>query len=144
MKENQTQAARSQATAETKAIAGCQRALDFAPGVIVCSFDMHGYCTARVADVVAMVSQKQLREQIHQDRYAKKDQPDFEQRLQINIGCRFGEFIRDHAGQGVSRREERRGDLRRVADHHRHRHRFAERAAQPENHRAEQPFLGVT
>ena len=89
-------------TAETKAIAGCQRAFDFAPGVIVCSFQMHGYCTARVADVVRNGPQKQLREKVHQDGYPKKDQPNFEQRLQINIGCRFGEFIGKHAGERVS------------------------------------------
>src|SRR5216117_4332794 len=33
----------------------CQRALNFAPGLIVCSFQMHRYCTARVTDVVVMV-----------------------------------------------------------------------------------------
>src|SRR5438046_6019833 len=84
-----------------------------------------------------------LREKVHQDGYPKKNQPNFEQCLQINISWRFGEFSGTHAGKGVPRLEQRRDDLLSVAYHHRYGHRFAQSASQPKNHGAEQPFLCI-
>src|SRR5436190_11649684 len=60
--------------------------------------------------------QKKLREQIGQNRCSEKNQPNLEQRLEIHISGRFGELIRNYAGERVSRLEERRRDLRRVAN----------------------------
>src|SRR5207249_3422582 len=54
MKKHQPQR-RDHKNRRNKGDAGCQRAFDFAPGVTACSAQMHDYCTARVADVVAMV-----------------------------------------------------------------------------------------
>src|SRR5437667_135450 len=47
-------------------------------------------------------------------------------------------------GKCVTRFEQPRSNLRRVTDHHRHRHRFAQRTAEPEYHRTEQTFPRVT
>ena len=88
--------------------------------------------------------QKKLREQIGQNGCSEKNQPNLEQRLEIHISGRFGELIRNYAGERVPRLEERRRDLRRVADHHCDRHGFAESASEAKNDRAEQAFLCVT
>jgi len=50
--------------------------------------------------------QKHLRDQICQNGDDKKDESDFHQRIEIHVGGGFGEFIRDHAGKGLTRSKE--------------------------------------
>src|SRR4029453_7084790 len=87
--------------------------------------------------------EKKLRDQIHQNRHAEKHQPDLEQRPKIKVGSGFGELIGDYASKRVAGLKKRRCDLRRVADYHRDRHRFAKRAPETENNGAEQALLRV-
>ena len=87
--------------------------------------------------------QKKLGEQIGQNRYSEKHQPNFEQRLEIHIRGRLREFIRNYTGQRVAGLKERRCNLWCVSDHHCHRHRFAERSSQTKNDGAEQAVLCV-
>ena len=49
----------------------------------------------------------------------------------------FGELVRQDGRHRVLRREQRRRDLRGVADDHRHGHRLAQRAAEAEHDRAD-------
>src|SRR5438132_10009959 len=85
--------------------------------------------------------QKQLREEIRQDRDSEKNQANFEQRLQVNVSRRLGKLVRDDARKGVAGSEQRSANLRRVPDHHRHCHGFTQGATESENDRAEKPFL---
>ncbi len=83
-------------------------------------------------------------EKVHQDGYPKENQPDFEQRLKIHVRCRFGKLIRKDAGKCVAGLKERCGNLRRISDDHRDRHRFTKRASKAKNDCAKQPFPGIT
>ena len=56
-------------------------------------------------------------------------------RYSASVG--FGELVGDHRRHRVLRREQRQRHLRVVPDHHRHRHRLAERAAEAEHDRAD-------
>src|ERR1700687_4071836 len=56
-----------------------------------------------------------------------------DQRGKIQIAGRFGEFVGEYAGHGVSGSKQRLGNFRTVADHHGYRHGFAERKAQAQN-----------
>src|ERR1700675_417732 len=57
-------------------------------------------------------------------------QANLDQSRKIQIAGRFGEFVGEHAGHGVSGSKQRLGNFGTVADHHGDRHSFAERAAQ--------------
>src|ERR1039458_6266729 len=60
-------------------------------------------------------------------------QANLDQCRKIQIAGRFGEFVGEYAGHGVSGSEQRFGNFRTVADHHGYRHGFAEGAAQTQN-----------
>src|SRR5208282_4025437 len=64
-------------------------------------------------------------------------QANLDQCRKIQIAGRFGEFVGEYAGHGVSGSKQRFGNFRTVADHHGDRHGFAERAAQTQNDGAE-------
>src|SRR5262249_27688581 len=67
--------------------------------------------------------------------HSDDEQPgaDGHERGDMEISRRLAELVRDLRRHRVTRLEERRGDLVPVADHHGDGHRFAKRAAQPEN-----------
>src|ERR1035441_702187 len=60
-------------------------------------------------------------------------QANLDQCRKIEIAGRFGEFVGEYAGHGVSGSKQRLGNFRTVADHHGDRHGFAKRAAQAQN-----------
>ena len=80
---------------------------------------------------------------VHQHRHHEEQEGDVGQRREVEVAHRLGELVGDRRGHGVARREQRRGDLVPVADHHGHRHRLAQRAAQPEDDGADDARAGV-
>src|SRR5579875_559294 len=74
---------------------------------------------------------------------SEQNQSEFDQRALIQRAGGFREFVGDHRGDRVSRREQRRGDLRRVAHHHRHRHGFPQRPRQRQKNRSDNSLFGV-
>src|SRR5262252_9641743 len=65
---------------------------------------------------------QQSGKRVHNNRDQKQSQSDFHQGREIGISGRFTEFVREHAGHGVTRREKRLSNLWPVANHHGHSH----------------------
>src|ERR1041384_2619017 len=66
----------------------------------------------------------------------EQNQTEFNERLQIDLGCCFGELVGNNRGDRVGGIKHGSGYLRPVADHHRHCHRFANCAAKPKYYRS--------
>src|SRR5271167_234831 len=58
------------------------------------------------------------RQRVDHNGYKEQRQANLNQCREIKIASRFGEFVGQHAGHGVSGSKQRLGNLRAVADHH--------------------------
>ena len=79
---------------------------------------------------------EQARRAVDDERQREQHQAEFDQGAAVKLASRFGEFVGDHRGDRIARRQQRSLDLRIVADDHRHGHGFTERARQREKNRA--------
>src|SRR5580658_571466 len=76
---------------------------------------------------------QQLRQRIHNNRHDEQRQSDLNQRGAMHVAHCLGKLVGDHRSHRAAIRQQRLVNLRRIADHHRDRHRLAQRAPQPKN-----------
>ena len=86
---------------------------------------------------------EQPRAGVHQHRDHEEQEGDVGQGGEVHVADRLGELVGDRRRHGVAGREQRGRDLVPVADQHGDRHRLAQRPAEPEDDRADDPGAGV-
>src|SRR5205807_9926007 len=96
----------------------------------ICASEDEGSYVPHSAAALGSGDNQQARKAVEDEGEDEKHQAKLDQGLRMELtGC-FGEFIGDHGGDGISGREQRRADHRRIADNHGDGHRFAEGPSQ--------------
>src|SRR2546429_8055133 len=70
------------------------------------------HCYSRSQGSARYSPDQQPRDRVDDKRNQKKNQPELNQRTQVDVGCGFGKFVRDHRRQRVRRLKERGANLR--------------------------------
>ena len=91
------------------------------PAVLVQNADQGATGADHLAHGAAKILEQPLGVVLRPEAEAQLDQG-----AEVEVSCRFREFVGDHGSDGISGRKKRRSDLRSVADDHRNRHGFAQ------------------